>query len=265
MSLPLFDSFNNLKMHVFFILTSFVFFISCQETILDQSIHVSDKDGIVEISNGIIKARFTQQNNSVKQEFYSYKNRKWILVIESFKPPTNFPESGVQLFNSQLDPKHRFLLAEGFAALYRASHNERFLKSGEQCIDYLTFTQCCWEPHFIYTAFPFGGFGVDNSDNAAMLDGRQAETVKPFIWYGKTLGRQDLLERGIAAARSSVVLINLPRHKSNNIYRHTNIYPYGLGEGSYEVLLNDNSPVTISKADLVDFHIKVLPDGSIEM
>ena len=122
-----------------------------------------------------------------------------------------------------------FWAAEGFAALYRASPKERFLKAGEQCIDYLSFTQCCWEPHFIYTAFPFGGFGVDNSDNATMLDGRQAETVKPFIWYGKTLGRQDLLERGIAAARSSVVLINLPRHKSNNIYRHTNIYPYGLG------------------------------------
>ena len=62
-----------------------------------------------------------------------------------------------------------------------------------------------------------------------MLDARQAEMVKPFIWYGKTLGRQDLLERGIAAAKSSVVLMNLPGHKENNIYRHTNIYPYGIG------------------------------------
>jgi hypothetical protein len=39
-----------------------------------------------------------------------------------------------------------------------------------------------------------------------------------------------LLERAVAAARASVVLINHPRHQgANNIYRHTNLYPVGLG------------------------------------
>ncbi len=118
---------------------------------------------------------------------------------------------------------------EGFAALYQATGENRYLKMGEQSVDYVSFSQCIWDPHFIYTAFPFGGFTADNSDNATMLDARQAEMVKPFIWYGKTLGRQDLLERGIAAAKSSVVLMNLTNHQKNNIYRHTNIYPYGLG------------------------------------
>ncbi|MDA0193508.1 MAG: hypothetical protein O2887_02210 [Bacteroidetes bacterium] len=122
-----------------------------------------------------------------------------------------------------------FWAIEGYAALYRATSDADILQLGEQCIDYVTFTQACWEPHFIYTAFPFGGFTVDNADNATFLDARQAEMVRPFIWYGKTLGRQDLLERGVAAARSSVVLMNHPRHKANNIYRHTNIYPFGLG------------------------------------
>jgi hypothetical protein len=118
---------------------------------------------------------------------------------------------------------------EGFAALYQATKDERYLKMGEQAVDYISFSQCVWEPHFIYTAFPFGGFTADNSDNSTMLDARQAEMAKPFIWYGKTLGRQDLVERGVAAAKSSAVLMNLPEHKANNIYRHTNIYPYGLG------------------------------------
>jgi len=118
---------------------------------------------------------------------------------------------------------------EGFAALYEATGDKKYLEFGEQAVDYVSFSQCSWEPHFIYTAFPFGGFTADNSDNATMLDARQAEMVKPYIWYGKTLGRQDLIERGIAAAKSSVVLMNLPSHKANNIYRHTNIYPYGLG------------------------------------
>lgn len=118
---------------------------------------------------------------------------------------------------------------EGFAALYTATEEEKYLTMGEQAVDYVSFSQCVWDPHFIYTAFPFGGFTADNSDNATMLDARQAEMVKPYIWYGKTLGRQDLLERGVAAAKSSAVLMNLPEHKENNIYRHTNIYPYGLG------------------------------------
>ena len=118
---------------------------------------------------------------------------------------------------------------EGFAALYRATEKDTYLKMGESCIDYVSFYQCTWDPHYIYTAFAFGGFSVDNADNATFLDARQAEMVRSFIWYGKQLGRQDLLERGVAAARSSVVLMNHPRHKANNIYRHTNIYPYGLG------------------------------------
>ena len=156
---------------------------------------------------------------------------RWLDLEQYFscgKKPLNFVRDKWQhqIARGNLSP---MWAAEGFAALYRANPNQEFLAAGAQCIDYLSFTQCCWEPHFIYTAFPFGGFGVDNSDNATLLDARQAEAVKPFTWYGKVLGRQDLLERGIAAARSSVVLINLPAHKSNNIYRHTNIYPYGLG------------------------------------
>jgi hypothetical protein len=34
---------------------------------------------------------------------------------------------------------------------------------------------------------------------------------------------------GIEAARTSVLLINHPRHKENGIYRHTNLYGFGLG------------------------------------
>lgn len=119
--------------------------------------------------------------------------------------------------------------SEGFAHLYIATENKKYLQQGEACIDYLCFSQCSWNPHYIYTAFSFGGFTADNSDNATYLDARQAEAVKPFIWYGKILGRQDLLERGVAAARASTVLLNLPQHKANGIYEHTNIYPYGLG------------------------------------
>ena len=119
--------------------------------------------------------------------------------------------------------------AEGFAALHRATNSDRYLKDGTACIDYLAFTQCSWNPHYIYTAYPFGGFEVDNADCMTFLDARQAEAVSPFVYFGKVLGRLDLLERAIAAARASVVLINHQSHIVNNIYRYPNFYSMGLG------------------------------------
>jgi hypothetical protein len=122
-----------------------------------------------------------------------------------------------------------FWAARGFAALYRATQERPYLEAGEAVVDYVSFSQACWAPHYIYTAVPFGGFTADNIDTATWLDARQCEMVAPFIWYGQTLGRQDLIERGVAAARASVVLINHPRHKETGLYRHTNFYGFGLG------------------------------------
>lgn len=118
--------------------------------------------------------------------------------------------------------------AEAFAALHRADGDKRWLTDGERTVDYLSFTQCVWQPHFIYTANPFGGFGVDNSDSAPMLDQRQSETVRPFIYFGKKLGRQDLIERAVAAARAGCVLIVHPRHKENGTFPHAMFYPDGV-------------------------------------
>ncbi len=160
-----------------------------------------------------------------------FPEAKWIDMEHYFSCGKKSLEFTRDVWQNQLARGNlaNFWACEGFAALYDATGEEKYLKMGERAVDYVSFSQCIWEPHFIYTAFPFGGFTADNADNANMLDARQAEMVKPFLWYGKKLKRQDLLERGIAAARSSVVLINLPEHKENNIYRHTNIYPYGLG------------------------------------
>ena len=119
--------------------------------------------------------------------------------------------------------------AEGFASLYRNTGSDLYLRTGEQVVDYLAFWQNGWNFHYIYAAFPFGGVTSDNVDTAACLDARQAETVRSFFWYGQQLGRQDLLERAVAAARSGAVLINHPLHIANGIYSHPNIYGTGLG------------------------------------
>ena len=119
--------------------------------------------------------------------------------------------------------------AKGFAALYKITRDQAHLEAGAKTVDYLSFSQGSWDPHYIYTANPFGGCTVDNVDTATWLDARQCELVEPFIWYGLELGRQDLVERGVAAARASTVLINHPRHIENGIYPHVNHYGFGLG------------------------------------
>ncbi|MBL8153113.1 MAG: hypothetical protein JNM70_02920 [Anaerolineae bacterium] len=117
--------------------------------------------------------------------------------------------------------------AEGFAALYRATGDHAFLELGEQVLDYAVFFQAVWHPHFIVTAYAFGGWNTDNGD-AAWLDARQGEFADILIHYGKALGRQDLIERGIASARAGLTLINHPRHIENSIYSFPN-FPFGLG------------------------------------
>ena len=119
--------------------------------------------------------------------------------------------------------------SKGFQILYQVTKDPAHLKAGEIATDYLAQSQGSWNPHYVYTANPFGGCTADNVDTANWLDARQCELVQPFIWYGLELGRQDLVERGIAAARASTVLINHPRHIENGIYPHVNHYGFGLG------------------------------------
>jgi hypothetical protein len=115
----------------------------------------------------------------------------------------------------------------GLGELFRLTGNHRYLEAGEQVIDYVSLYQTVWDPHFVYTAYAFGGFDTDNGD-AAWLNCHTGWSVGTLAFYGKELGRRDLLERAVAAARASVTVINHPRHISNNIYRFPN-YPLGLG------------------------------------
>ena len=119
--------------------------------------------------------------------------------------------------------------AKGFKALYQVTGDKAHLEAGAKVADYMSFSQASWDPHYIYTANPFGGCTADNLDTANWLDARHCDLVEPFIWYGLELGRRDLVERGVAAARASTVLINHPRHIENGIYPHVNLYGFGLG------------------------------------
>jgi hypothetical protein len=116
---------------------------------------------------------------------------------------------------------------EGFASLYEITHNNAYLKTAEAVADYSIFYQAVWAPHYIITAYPYGGFSSQNSD-AEWLDQRSHRFADGLVRVGLLSVRQDLLERAVAATRSSLTLVNHPRHIENDIYKFPN-FPLGLG------------------------------------
>ncbi len=49
-------------------------------------LRVQRRGGLVEMDNGLVKARFTAGNDGVKQEYLASRGRKWILLAEGFRP-----------------------------------------------------------------------------------------------------------------------------------------------------------------------------------
>ena len=115
---------------------------------------------------------------------------------------------------------------DGFAALHAATGKLDYLGAAEAAADYAGFFQAVWQPHFIITAYAFGGFRSQNSD-AEWLDMRQSLFGEAFARLGLATGRQDLLERGVAALRASFAIINDPRLIQNDIFRYPR-YPRGI-------------------------------------
>jgi hypothetical protein len=115
---------------------------------------------------------------------------------------------------------------DGLGALYECTGDNKLLSAAEQVADYLSLYQSVWQPPFIITAYAFGGFISQNSD-AEWLDMRQCLCGEALVRIGKLTGRQDLLERGVAALRSAFSLINHPRHIANGIFP-TPSYPLGI-------------------------------------
>jgi hypothetical protein len=120
-----------------------------------------------------------------------------------------------------------FWAIEGFTSLYEVTGHQEYVKTAEAIADYSIFYQAVWAPDYIITAYPYGGFSSQNSD-AEWLDQRSHLFADALIRTGLLSSRQDLLERGVAAARASLTLTNLPANIKNDIYKFPN-YPLGLG------------------------------------
>jgi hypothetical protein len=102
----------------------------------------------------------------------------------------------------------------------------KYRSAAMKALNIMALYQNAWDISYRKTAYDFGGFGVQNSDGE-YNDARQAQFGCTMADFGAQLGRQDLFERGVAATRASLALINHPLHDQYGIYPNPN-YPLGL-------------------------------------
>ena len=102
----------------------------------------------------------------------------------------------------------------------------RWREQALKALDIMAMYQNVWPISYRTAAYDFGGFGVQNSDGE-YNDARQAQFGCTLADFGVQLNRQDLFERGVAATRAALTLINHPLHDKYGIYPNPN-YPLGL-------------------------------------
>ena len=111
-------------------------------------------------------------------------------------------------------PQNTLCMQWSAEALRGASHllNEpKYMTSALKALDIMALYQNVWPIAYRKTAYTYGGFGVQNSDGE-YNDARQAQFAETLCDFGAELGRRDLFELVVAAARASMTLINFPLH-----------------------------------------------------
>ena len=84
--------------------------VSCQSKPGEDFLRVTETARGIEICNPHVKAVFTKTVQGIDQVFYGKHANEWQAVAAAFIAPRDFPDSAVQLFNSSLDPDHRFMV-----------------------------------------------------------------------------------------------------------------------------------------------------------
>jgi hypothetical protein len=116
--------------------------------------------------------------------------------------------------------------AHALRSAFEATSDDQYLDKSLLALERMNLYQSVWPVSYLKTAYTFGGFGVQNSDGEHN-DARQAQFGDTLCDFGVFLNRRDLFERGVAAVRASMALINHPLHEKLGIYPNPN-YPLGL-------------------------------------
>jgi|TARA_B100000315_G_scaffold34549_3_gene29228 hypothetical protein len=103
-----------------------------------------------------------------------------------------------------------FWTAEALYESWRVTNDTRYLAWGRRTLDELSMAQQVWQPPFIYVP-ALGGFGVMNTDGE-WNDSRQSLFAELFLRYYDATGDAHLFERGVAALKSSFVMMYAPEN-----------------------------------------------------
>ncbi|MBS1715716.1 MAG: hypothetical protein JST30_15415 [Armatimonadetes bacterium] len=116
--------------------------------------------------------------------------------------------------------------AEALRLAGNATRNAKYHTYALRALDMMNLYQNVWPISYRKTAYTYGGFGVQNSDGE-YNDARQAQFGTTLCDFGMQFGRKDYFQRGVAATRAAMTLINHPLHAEFGIYPNPN-YPLGL-------------------------------------
>ncbi|MCB9782333.1 MAG: hypothetical protein H6751_05155 [Candidatus Omnitrophica bacterium] len=108
-----------------------------------------------------------------------------------------------------------FWTAEALLEAYRQTEDEKYLNWGVRTLDELSMYQQIWQPPFIYIP-ALGGFGVMNFDGE-WNDSRESLFAELYLDYYAITGNRDYFERGVAALKSSFVMMYCPENPKQKV------------------------------------------------
>ncbi|NOR15626.1 MAG: hypothetical protein GQ544_07980, partial [Candidatus Aminicenantes bacterium] len=103
-----------------------------------------------------------------------------------------------------------FWTAEALYEAFCSTQEREYLVLGQRVLDELLMTQASWQPPYMYVNV-LGGFGVMNADGE-WLDSRESLFAELIIQYGIELEQEEYIQRGLAALRSSFVMMYCPEN-----------------------------------------------------
>jgi hypothetical protein len=103
-----------------------------------------------------------------------------------------------------------FWTAEALLQAWRATGERRHLELGQRVVDELLMMQASWQPPTMHVSV-LGGFGVMNADGE-WNDARASLFAELIVRYGQVLELDEYVERGLAALRSSFVMMYCPEN-----------------------------------------------------
>jgi hypothetical protein len=116
-----------------------------------------------------------------------------------------------------------FWTAEALLETYEATGEKSHLELGRRVLDEMLMTQASWQPPYMYVNV-LGGFGVMNADGE-WNDSRESLFAELIVRYGLELGLEEYVQRGLAALRSSFVMMYCPENpRTKELWEKTHTF-----------------------------------------